>query len=114
MEDIIALKVTTEDDRNGLYFLTWGRIFDRIDDTEIIEVLSQNLNRYGIYSYLNIELCDSLVQASRERYFYEHFFSMCQKKIEFGTEYEKWREAKKKDLLKGKEIYFLGRAKESS
>ena len=106
MDDIVAARVTLQGGKKS-YVLTWGRIFDRIEENKLIEVIRDALVRNGIPKKAHIQLCDSLQEASKQRYFYEAFFAMSQTKILFGRSYEKWRARMKQKMLKGKEIFFL-------
>jgi hypothetical protein len=47
--------------------------------------------------------------AAGERYFYEYFFKMTQKKIPFGPEYSAWAAEVADKIRSGREIYYLGR-----
>jgi len=54
-------------------------------------------------------VCRSLQDAAHAPYFYEGFFSFCQKEhIPFGDQYEAWRAEISKKMQAGKEIYYLG------
>lgn len=107
MEDIVAIKVFVK--RKTYYFLTWGRIFHPVDPTQLLEVIKPHLKSYDLEKFTAIELCDSLQEASLERYFYEAFFMMSQTKIPFGKNYPKWKTKMTKSLKAGKEIHFLGK-----
>ncbi len=108
MEDIVAIKVTSS--REAGAFLTWGRIFDTIHPSELLEIIEKNLNRYAFdrEASVNLYLCDTLQEVSHFPYFYEAFFKLTQEKIPFGPGYQKWREEKQKALREGKNIYYLG------
>ena len=107
MEDIIALKVT--DSQKGLgAFLTWGRIFDRIDSTELIKVITPHLATYGIMQPTSVLLCDTLREVACFAYFYESFFMMSQTKIPFGPTYVAWKTKMAQSIKAGDEVYFLG------
>jgi hypothetical protein len=106
MDDIVAIKIRTTDKRSH-FVLTWGRLFDKIDDNKLLSVVSSNLDRFGI-TPKKVELCESLQEASQAKYFYEGFFKISQEKIPFGLTYKKWVARKRKLLRKGKDIYYLG------
>lgn len=107
MNDIIALKAKSK--ANKLYyFLTWGRIFDSIDESEIIKALQSNLSKFGIKNASSIKVCASLKDALNAKYFYENYFLMCQKGIPFGSRYSNWKKEMARKIKNGKEIYFLG------
>ena len=106
MEDIIAIKVVTGSEKK--FFLTWGRIFDRVDEQKIIDIIKGFLSVYRIKEYQQIRVCESIQEASSAKYFFECLFKMSQKKIPFGVGYKKWQSSMRKKIETGKEIYFLG------
>ena len=108
MEDIVAVEVIKLDNKK-LYFLTWGRVFDPVDEQQLLRSLEANLKKYGIVQYKKITLCPSLQKAVKAKYFYENFFLMSQKKIPFGRKYQVWRKTMITKIKQGKEIYFLGK-----
>ena len=110
MEHIVGIKV--HDKVFGeVGFITWGRIFDRVDSDFLLKAINQHLDKFGITTPTSIELCDTLQELSAHPYFYEALFAFAQKTIPFGKSYQAWRNKKKKALERGEDIYFLGLAK---
>ena len=53
-------------------------------------------------------VCDSLQDARDAPYFFEYFFSFCQKQIPYGDEYESWRQNIDERMRAGYEIAGIG------
>ena len=109
MEDIVAITLELESG-SKLYLLTWGRIQDAVDPAPLENlVFEQSVNRVFGEKLVRAHLCRSLQEAAQEPFFYEYFFSMCQKKIPFGNEHHQWRQEMDGKMRSGKELYYLGR-----
>lgn len=89
-------------------FITWGRVFDRIDAQSLLDAVAKNSSKFGIQNLEKIELCDSLQDLSAFPYFYEALFAFAQENIQYGKKYEDWCAKKQKAILQGEDIYFLG------
>jgi hypothetical protein len=112
MDDIVAVAVELEDGAQR-YFLTWGRLFDRVDGTTLESVVLENAHRFALGGVaLRARVCDSLQEAAGERYFYESLFDMAQKPIPFGDAYESWRQTAANSLTEGRGLWYLGVPKE--
>jgi hypothetical protein len=108
VEDIVALRVAL---RQGgrRYFLTWGRLFDAVDGKELEQVVAKNLHIFSLGGApTTVQLCDSIQEASREPYFFEALWHLAQEKVPYGSGHKRWVNAKRKQLLQGKELYYLG------
>lgn len=109
VEDIVAVAVrlSTGEDR---FFLTWGRIQDPVDPTELEGVVLRNATHFAIGGGepVSARLCTSLQEASGAPLFYECFFDFCQRPIPFGSGYQRWRKRMARRMEKGREIAFLG------
>jgi hypothetical protein len=89
--------------------MTWGRIFDRIDETELLDVVEKYMSGCDVKYPIQMKVCISLQEISHYPYFYEALFSFSQEKIpDKIKDYAKWIAKKKRALRKGKNIYFLG------
>ncbi|MBV8082405.1 MAG: hypothetical protein JO293_05875 [Candidatus Eremiobacteraeota bacterium] len=106
MEDIVAIKAVDKDGK-AVAFMTWGRLFDRIDDTELLQ--SVRATRFVGHPMKRFALCDSLGQVAKHRYFYEALAYFASEKIPFGQRYRSWQARKRRALEAGREIWFLGR-----
>lgn len=107
MENIVGIKFVDRVEGEGAV-ITWGRIFDVIDDTELLKVVSCKLVDYGVENLDSIELCYSLMEIADQPYFYETLIRFVQEPIPFGRGYEKWKKKKRKALIAGNEIAFMG------
>jgi hypothetical protein len=108
MEDIVAVEVKL-DTNEKRYFLTWGRVHDRVDPSPLEALILRtcpNLSLNG--NAVGARVCATLQEAADQPYFFECFFAMCQKKIPFGTKYAQWAEKTKRAMNAGKEIFYLG------
>jgi hypothetical protein len=110
MEDIVAVEVELENGQRR-YFLTWGRIQHAVEPAFLEQLVLEQSSRFSLGGKaVRARLCLSLQDAAREPYFYENFFSMCQKKIPFGEEtYWVWKKEIDEKMKSGKELYYLGR-----
>jgi hypothetical protein len=114
MEDIVALRVVVDKGPNQ-YFLTWGRLLDRVETKSLEQLVGSHLSKFALGGpAVSISVCDSLREAAGARYFYECFFAMCQKPIPFGDGYKRWAAQMLAKLKEGREIYYLGAEAETS
>jgi hypothetical protein len=108
MEDVVALAVTVEGGMDR-YFLTWGRIQDRVDPPELEALILEVSVRFSLGAKpISARVCSTLHEAQSGPHFYEGFFSMCQLHIPYGERYEQWRAEMDQEMRKGKQIYYLG------
>lgn len=109
MEDIVAVAVELE---NGAqrYFLTWGRIQDPIDPRSLTDLVLSLSHRFALGgTAVKARLCGTLQEACKAPYFYECYFTMCQRRIPFGKyTYPHWRRTMNTKMHEGKEVSFLG------
>ena len=103
MEDVIALEVML---RGGArrYFMTWGRVFDPVDPTSLVEAARPHLGE----EVERVRVCDSLQEASGELYFFEALFTFGQNTIPRSDDHESWRERMRERIETGHELYLLG------
>ena len=107
MEDVVAFWVKGKGREVG--FLTWGRVFDRVDEAPLIEALRSGIAVFGFPAESEISICDSLQEVSGCRYFYEGLLIFSHKPIPFGKKtYWVWAKKMRKAIPKGKEICLLG------
>ena len=107
MDDIIAVEVK-DGKRGNAAFLTWGRVFDRIDPDIIENKIAAAAPRFGLHNIKSVQVCWSLQEVARYPYFYEALVAFSWKPIPFGKGYKAWAAKKRKEISAGKEIYFLG------
>lgn len=88
MEDIVGIKVRAGDGR-AFGFMTWGRIFDVIDETELMDTIKQFAKRcQGTQDIASMELCRSLQGVSKAVYFYEALSEYSRQRIPSGKKYK--------------------------
>jgi hypothetical protein len=108
MDDVVAVKVK---DAKGQahYFITWGRIFDRVDPKGLESLVAKHAPKYGIKSVRSVTVCDSLQLASKARYFYEALLRFSPAKIPFGKKtYEPWRAKVRVQMSAGSQLFYCG------
>jgi len=111
MDDIVAIKV--RDSKAGVrYFITWGRIFDRVDPTSLELMVAKQASKFGLRHLRTVVVCDSLQEASKARYFHEAVFRISQEKVPFGIRtYALWRDRMKRQMLAGRQLFYCGNPK---
>jgi hypothetical protein len=110
VEDVVALEVKL---RTGelRYFVTWGRLFDPIDPTRLIESARTHMSEAALGGEIeSVRLCDSLREAKDAPYFFEALLSFAQQQIPRADDHEAWRARMRSELAAGKQLYFLGSA----
>jgi len=105
MEDIVGIKFKDKIRGEGA-LITWGRLFDRVDSTELLEVVKPHLSSFGVTELESIELCYSLMEISHFPYFYECLIPFIQEPIPNGIKYKTWVKKKQKALKDGHDISF--------
>ena|SRR5258706_11189911 len=114
MEDVVAVKVRGSKVAVH-YFITWGRIFDRVDPKSLELVVAKHASKFGVRNLKSVTVCDSLREASKARYFYEALFHISQEKIPFGkSTYGPWRAKIKKQMLSGRQLFYCGAPKKDA
>jgi hypothetical protein len=107
MEDIIGIKVLNSRQKS-VGFMTYGRLWDAVDDSELKDAIRANLTRFGLEPSNEIQMCRSLKELQSCNYFYEGLIWFAWHPIPFGPQYEEWRRQKQVELLSGESIYYLG------
>jgi hypothetical protein len=112
VEDVVAVAVDLADG-SSRYFLTWGRIQDKVDPGPVCEAVL----RYAWSCSLGADpegarLCATLREAADSRdapYFYECFLALASQPVPRGAEYAAWRVEKAGEMAAGREIWYCGR-----
>lgn len=111
MDDIVAVEVIL-DTGAPRYFLTWGRIQDKIDPRPLESLVLRHARRYSLGGIpTKAKVCPGLAQAAHSPhapYFYECFFSFCTRPIPFGPEYRQWVLEKAEAMERGEDIAYCG------
>jgi hypothetical protein len=80
-EEIIAVAVRHTNGRIN-YFLTLGKFYWQTDLNEIAQQVLKSCRSFALDGEPEAaEVCRSLLDASQEPYFYEHFFALCQLRL---------------------------------
>jgi hypothetical protein len=90
LEDVVAIKARSKNGK-AVAFLTWGRLFDRIDDIELLRVVKFHSGKYAGAPMTQFRLCDSLLEVADHQYFYEALLSFSRQPIPYGKRYESWK-----------------------
>jgi hypothetical protein len=107
MEDVVGIRL--HDRQKGYWgVITWGRIWDRIDDSKLCEAIKNHAPQIGLTACDEVELCESLAEIASAKYFYEAIIAFASRPIPFGEGYEAWREERKREISEGREIYSVG------
>lgn len=108
MEHLVAVELATLEGP-VCYFVTWGRIQDTVDPEPLEHLIMSVPDHFALPGTpASARLCDSLRDAREAPFFYEALFEFAQKRIPFGSGYEKWRLRMDKLMQQGKEIYSFG------
>jgi hypothetical protein len=84
MEDIVAVRVELQDGTHR-FFLTWGRIQERVDPEPLEQLIFDHCEASDLGGTpIKASLCGTLQEAVSAPYFYECFFMMGQQTIPFG------------------------------
>jgi hypothetical protein len=108
MEDIVGL-IVTDGQRGKVGLMTWGRVFDAIDEEPLIAAVKPHLAGFGLNSVKSVDLCTSLQAISTAEYFYEGLLYFMNAGITYGKGYEKWAHDRRSEIESGREIYCVGK-----
>jgi hypothetical protein len=109
MEEIVGILVNDKK-RGDVAFLTWGRVFDRVDSKSLVRALVNGLRKFGIGEEASITVCQSLKEIASAEYFYEGLLSLAQKRVPYGKRsYPVWKCKMQRAINGGKEIYLVGK-----
>jgi hypothetical protein len=111
MDDLVAVEVRLADGGRR-YFVTWGRIQDAVDPEPLCEVVLSAARHVSLRGDpVSARVCETLREAADSAeapYFWECFFTFCQRPIPFGENYGEWRAAMDEAMRRGKEIAYCG------
>jgi len=111
VDDVVAVEVELE---NGLlrYFVTWGRIQDRVDPQPLEALVLRHSRQFSLPAPAkSARVCGSLREAADSEaapYFYECLLSLGRQPIPFGDGYEVWRADRAAAMEEGRGIAFCG------
>jgi hypothetical protein len=110
MDSIIAVRITVASGRHR-YFLTWGRLGGGNDPWpgDIERAILKALKRWALHGEpVSATVCDSLQEASGERYFYERLSQMQHALPPVGKRYLAWATRMTAAVLRGEQLYYCG------
>jgi hypothetical protein len=107
MDDVVGIKVR-DAKRGWVGFMTWGRLWDPVDDTELLKAVRAHLHTFGIEQPEELELCSSLRELRTADFFYEAIINFSWRPSPFGDDDDAWKNARRAELEEGRSIYFLG------
>jgi hypothetical protein len=107
VDDIVGFRVLNSQ-RRWVGLLTYGRLWEPIDDSDLKAAVRASLPKFGLQSTDEICLCDSLQELRSCPYFYEGFLSFAWHPIPFGDDYEEWRAQMRARVLSGDSIHCVG------
>jgi hypothetical protein len=114
MDVVVAIEVK-DSKANVHYFITWGRIFDRVNPNGLESIIAKHAPMFGIKKPRFAAVCDSLQSASKAQHFYEALMHFSQERIPSGKRtYSSWREKMKGQMLSGKQLFYCGVGKKNS
>jgi hypothetical protein len=111
MDDVIAVEVRIAGDGRR-YFLTWGRIQDRVDPGPVCDLVlrySRSCSLGG--TPVDARLCSTLREAAdspEAPYFYECFWRFASRPVPHDDSYESWRADIAQKMEAGQEICYCG------
>jgi hypothetical protein len=107
MENVVAIKVR-DAKRGWVGLMTWGRLWDTLDDKVLLEAVKSALSGFGIREPHEIYVCNSLREIQSGEYFYEAVINFSWKRPDFGDGFEAWQNERRENLMHGREIYCVG------
>jgi hypothetical protein len=109
VEDVVAVRVRLK--RGGSrYFLTWGRLFGPVDPAQLETVVMDQLGKFDLGGDpVSVEVCSTLQEASSQPYFFEALWWFGQQKVPYGPGYKRWMLKKRRRLMAGGELRYLGK-----
>lgn len=112
MEEVVAVRVNL---RGGgeRFFLTWGRIQDRVDPAPLAELVLKHSRAFSLGDEpVTAIVCKTLREAASSPsapYFHECLLAFASSPIPAGAAYEQWKDDRAAAMREGREISFCGR-----
>jgi hypothetical protein len=114
LDTIVAVRVTLQTGEHR-YFLTWGRLTVPVWPKTIEMAALDAAARFALGGTpVSATMCDSLLEASGERFFFECLVQMMHAHHPAGRGYERWAEKMMAAIRSGKELYYCGRPREDT
>ena len=108
MDDVVAVSVRLTSGDSG-YFMTFGRVHDQVDPSELIESVRRATASFALGSDVDgVEVCRSLSEARNAPYFYEGLSAITAARPKPGENYLEWSIERRNQIDAGRDIWFLG------
>ena len=112
MDNVVAVRVGLRGGEER-FFLTWGRIQDRVDPGPLADLVLKHSRAFSLGDEaVTATVCKTLQQAASSDsapYFYECLLPFASSPIPDGAAYEKWRDERADAMRVGREISYCGR-----
>jgi hypothetical protein len=113
MDDVIGVRVR-DAKRGWVGFVTYGRLWDRVDPANELAAISAHFSTFGIKEPVDVRLCDSLQELASAKYFYEALLTFAWQPVPFGPGYEAWRAEMRSAVENGKHIFYVGEIQDAA
>jgi hypothetical protein len=111
VDDVIAVAVRLDDGRER-YFLTWGRIQDKIDPGPVCDLVLRSSRSCSLGGApVSARLCATLREAADSPdapYFYECFFQFASQPPPSEEDYPAWKARIAERMEAGRDISYCG------
>jgi hypothetical protein len=107
MNDVVGIRAF-DSERQWVGFMTYGRLWDPIDDSEMIAAIKTALPTFGLRAVTEVLLCETLQELRGCPYFYEGLLSFASRPIAFGENYDTWRAWAREELAAGRGLFCVG------
>ena len=113
MDDYVAVCVKLK--KGGRrYFLTFGRLFDAVDGTELEALVLKQSKSFALGGEpVKVEVCYSLADADKTPYFYEALLALHRHGPPHGTaKWKTWKRAMTRAIRNGEMLMYCGDPKQ--
>jgi hypothetical protein len=108
MDNVVGVRARDKAGR-PVAFMMWGRLFDSIEPSELIQAVSDHSIKFAGAPFIDIRICDSLSEISDYQYFYEALLHFAWQPVPTGNSFKAWRLKKRRGLVQSAvDLYFLG------
>ena len=108
MDDVVAV-IVTDGKRGEVGFLSWGRVFDPVDPTELANAIRAAVRRFGLNDVTDVRVCGRLGDASDFEYFFEGLLSFAAKMAQQPVRDDDLRMKSRDPEAFTRSIYGIGR-----
>lgn len=106
MEDVVAVKV--RDRKRGEWALvTWGRVYDAVDETPLLDALRRIAPRLGFAALEDVTVCYHLGEVREYQYFYEALLNFAARMANEPYQTDAWKQSYRADEALERSVYIL-------